>query len=65
MLKDYLIDNLNKGFIEYSSALFVLPILFVKKPSGGLRFYIDYRKLNKLTERIATRYYFSIKLSPI
>ena len=51
MLKEYLIDNLDKGFIEYSSALFALPILFIKKPLGGLRFYIDYRKLNKLTEK--------------
>ena len=26
-------------------------MLFVKKPSGGLRFYIDYRKLNALTRK--------------
>jgi hypothetical protein len=26
-------------------------VLFVKKPSGGLRFYIDYRKLNALTRK--------------
>ena len=50
-LKDYLIDNLDKGFIEHSSAPFASPILFVKKPSGGLRFCIDYRKLNELTEK--------------
>ena len=50
-LKEYLIDNLDKGFIEHSSALFALLILFVKKPSGGLRFCIDYRKLNELTEK--------------
>jgi hypothetical protein len=26
-------------------------MLFVKKPSGGLRFYIDYQKLNALTRK--------------
>jgi len=46
-----LVDNLNKGFITYSSILFALPILFVKKPNKGLRFYIDYRKLNELTRK--------------
>lgn len=50
-LKEYLRDNLDKGFIEHSSAPFASPILFVKKPSGALRFCIDYRKLNELTEK--------------
>jgi Reverse transcriptase (RNA-dependent DNA polymerase) len=30
------------------------PVLFVRKPGGGLRFYIDYRRLNALT--IKNRY---------
>ena len=46
-----MVDNLDKGFITYSSAPFASPILFVKKPNGGLRFCIDYRKLNKLTRK--------------
>jgi Reverse transcriptase (RNA-dependent DNA polymerase)/Retroviral aspartyl protease len=50
-LKEYLRDNLDKGFIEHSSAPFASPILFVKKPSGALRFCIDYRKLNEITEK--------------
>lgn len=48
-VKNYLLDNLSKGFIEPSTAPFAAPMLFVKKPSGGLRFYIDYRQLNNLT----------------
>jgi hypothetical protein len=47
--KQYLIDNLNKGFIVNSSSPFASPVLFVKKPNGGLRFCVDYRKLNSLT----------------
>jgi hypothetical protein len=40
--KQYLVDNLEKGFIVPSQALYASPILFVKKPSGGLRFCIDF-----------------------
>ena len=32
-----------------SSAPFSLLILFVKKANSGLRFYVDYRKLNAAT----------------
>jgi hypothetical protein len=41
-VKEYITENLQKEFIKHSSAPFASPILFVKKPSGGLRFYIDY-----------------------
>ncbi|KAK6583570.1 hypothetical protein PZA11_003300 [Diplocarpon coronariae] len=41
-IREYLIDNLKKGFIQLSNAAFLLPILFIKKPKGGLRFYINY-----------------------
>jgi transposase InsO family protein len=49
--KRYLLDNLGKGFIEPSQAPFAAPVLFVKKPNGGLRFCIDFRKLNNLTRK--------------
>lgn len=49
--KQYLLDNLDKGFIEASQAPFASPILFVKKSSGGLRFCIDFRKLNAITRK--------------
>jgi hypothetical protein len=51
VLKNYLTENLNKGFIVYSQTLFVSLILFVKKPNNSLRFYINYRKLNELTKK--------------
>jgi hypothetical protein len=50
-VKEYLVDNLHKGFIVPSSAPFASPVLFVAKPGGGLRFCIDYRKLNNLTRK--------------
>jgi len=49
--KQYLINNLNKGFIKPSQAPFASPILFIKKPNGGLRFYINYHKLNNMTRK--------------
>lgn len=49
VVKQYLIDNLDKGFIEPSQAPFAAPVLFVKKPDGSLRFCIDYRRLNLAT----------------
>jgi hypothetical protein len=51
VVKKYLVDNLDKGFIEPSQALFATPILFVKKADGSLRFYIDFRKLNLLIKK--------------
>lgn len=49
--KQYLLENLNKGFIEPSQAPFSSPILFVKKPNGGLRFCVDFRKLNAISRK--------------
>jgi hypothetical protein len=42
LMKKYIEDNLSKGFIKASKAPFASPILFVRKPGGGLRFYVDY-----------------------
>jgi transposase InsO family protein len=50
-LKDYLSENLDKGFIEHCSAPFAAPVMFVRKASGALRLCIDYRKLNAITEK--------------
>src|SRR5277367_4143689 len=49
--KQYLVDNLSKGFIDQSQAPFAAPILFARKANGGLRFCVDYRKLNQLTRK--------------
>jgi hypothetical protein len=48
-VKEYLFDNLNKGFIVLSQALYTSSVLFVKKSNRGLQFCIDYQKLNTIT----------------
>ncbi|KAI0992953.1 hypothetical protein K3495_g15230 [Podosphaera aphanis] len=49
VLKKYIKENLEKGFIRPSSSPASSPVLFVKKPGGGLRFCVDYRALNDVT----------------
>ncbi|KAG0156085.1 hypothetical protein PDIDSM_3261 [Penicillium digitatum] len=49
VLKDWIEDNLRKGFIRPSSSPAASPVLFVKKPGGGLRFCVDYRAPNAIT----------------
>lgn len=51
--KEYVQEHLQKGFIETSRSPFASPILCVKKPNGGLRICVDYRKLNSLTRKDA------------
>ena len=50
-VKKYLKDNLNKGFIQINSVLIVSSVLFVWKSKEGLRFYINYRKLNVIIKK--------------
>ena len=40
---------MDKGFIHPSVSSWGAPVLFVKKKDGTMRFYIDYRQLNKVT----------------
>jgi hypothetical protein len=49
ILREYINDNLRKGFIRNSQSPCAAPILFVKKPDGSLRLCVDYRGLNKIT----------------
>jgi hypothetical protein len=49
--KQYILENLHKGFIVPSQAPFAAPILFVRKSDGSLRFCVDYRKLNAITKK--------------
>ncbi|EKD20143.1 polymerase [Drepanopeziza brunnea f. sp. 'multigermtubi' MB_m1] len=51
LTKAYLIDNLNKGFIEPLIAPFAVLVLFAKKQDGSFRFCIDFRALNNLTRK--------------
>ena len=50
-VKEYLSENLDKGFIVLSKAPFASLILFVTKPDGSLRFCVNYWRLNVLTCR--------------
>jgi hypothetical protein len=54
VLRKYLNDNLEKGFIRASSSPVASPVIFVKKPGGGLQFCVNYCGLNALT--IKNRY---------
>ena len=42
---------LDKGFIRVSQFPAAAPVLFVKKPGGGLQFCVDYCGLNKITRK--------------
>ena len=50
-LKDYIKENIIKGFIRKSRSPAGAPILFVRKPDGTLRLCVDYRRLNAVTIR--------------
>ena len=51
ILRKTLIELLDKGYIRASNLLAAALVLFVKKPSGGLRFCIDYYRLNIITKK--------------
>ena len=51
VLRKTLYELLHSGFIHASSAEGGAPEIFVKKPGGGLRFCVDYRALNSITEK--------------
>ncbi|KAI0995203.1 hypothetical protein K3495_g12979, partial [Podosphaera aphanis] len=51
VLQKTLTDLLGKGWIRASNSPGGAPVLFVKKPGGGLRFCVDYRALNVITRQ--------------
>lgn len=51
VLRKTLTELLDKNWIRASSSPGGAPVLFVKKPGGGLRFCVDYRALNKITQK--------------
>ncbi|MDB5911071.1 MAG: hypothetical protein JWP34_5188, partial [Massilia sp.] len=54
VVRKWLDDNLNKGFIRASRARCAAPLLLAAKPGGGVRICQDYRGLNAVT--IKNRY---------
>ena len=48
-LKDFIVENLASGRIQYSKSLIVSPFFFIKKEDRTLRLVQDYRKLNEGT----------------
>jgi len=51
ILRKTLIDLFDKGFIRVSNSLIIALILFIKKLKRGLRFYIDYKRLNRIIKK--------------
>ena len=51
VLRKTLTDLLDKGFIRVNNSLAVVPVLFMKKAGGGLRFCVNYRELNRITKK--------------
>ena len=50
-VKKYLEKMLSKGFISFSKVSYASSILFAQKANGGLRFCVNYCKLNALTKK--------------
>jgi len=50
-LREFLDKNLRTGIIRLSNSPCGVPVLFMKKKNGSLRLCVDYRGLNKLTQK--------------
>ena len=51
VLRKTLTELLDKNFIRVSNSLAAAPVLFARKPGGGLRFCVDYRGLNAIIKK--------------
>jgi len=51
VLRKVLTELLEKNFIRVSHSSAAAPVLFVRKPGGGLRFCVDYRALNAISKK--------------
>ena len=50
-LKEFVKENLRKGYIQSSQLLVGYLVLFIPKKNGKLRMCIDYRQLNSITKK--------------
>ena len=48
IIKKYINEHLNKGFIYFNIFLAAAPILLTKKLGGGIQFCINYKGLNTI-----------------
>lgn len=51
VVRDIVTELLNAGIVERSTSPYASPVLLVKKKDGGYRMCVDYRALNKITEK--------------
>ena len=51
VLRKTLTELLDNGFIRVSNPPAAAPVIFVKKPGGGLQFCVDYRRLNEISRK--------------
>lgn len=49
VIKQWLDDNLAKGFIRPSTSDVASPVLLARKPGGGVRICVDYRGINNIS----------------
>jgi hypothetical protein len=54
VLRKILTNHLEKGWIRVSKLPAGALVFFVRKPGGGLRFCVDYRKFNEITKKNRT-----------
>ena len=50
-LREFVKENLRKGYIQPSQLLAGYPVLFIPKKNGKLRICIDYKQLNSITKK--------------
>ena len=50
-LREFIKENLRKGYIQPLQLLIGYLVLFIPKKNGKLRIYINYRQLNSITKK--------------
>ena len=50
-LKEFVKENLKKGYIQLLQLLVGYLVLFIPKKNGKLRIYINYRQLNSIMKK--------------
>ena len=48
VVKKYINEHFDKGFIYFSISLVAAPIFLAKKPGGGIQFCVNYKGLNTI-----------------